>query len=601
MGKIERVVLYRYGLGLFTQRFTVEGNGSITLRVPSSGMNDVLKSLTVLDLGGGSVQTISYENEEIIEQRLRELCLQIPASGGIESALAGLQGAVVEVSVNGEKYAGRVLCAGEEKYTREKPSAEPMLSLYMENGTVGTFRLSEVTEIRPVDTEIRRRVGEYLELSEALSRRDSRSLTISIAGRGKRTVEVSYLLRMPGWKTSYRLLLPVDAGKCKGVLQGWAIIHNPGEDAWEGVDLTLISAHTRTLSTAEDTQGSVEVERGMPRNKGLEFFKYRIPEPITAPKTSSVLFPIFGETLECEKVIVFNPENCSKYPYRGVRIVNSTGRIIPGGEVTIIEANSLGGEAMLPTLMPNKAILVPYGIDGDCEIRHEVTSRDIVSRATIKAGDLVLTSAREFVDTYEVQNKSDGKRELVIEQPRQPERRLFRPRNPSETTEHCWRFRISVPSETTVRFQVETAEEVQTLYHLLELTHQDVVRFVSNQYLDAGVGRSLNALITTGVECENLGKGLDKSKAEYEHLSDEESRLLQNLPVLKDSDEEKTLRKRIVERARKLEEKIQVLAEKMGEMKGVRDEKKSKLEKWLNELEFEKVISPSAGNDERTT
>ena len=49
---ITRVVMFKHGVGYFQRTGRIEGNELIELSFKASQMNDVLKSLTVLDHGG---------------------------------------------------------------------------------------------------------------------------------------------------------------------------------------------------------------------------------------------------------------------------------------------------------------------------------------------------------------------------------------------------------------------------------------------------------------------------------------------------------------------------------------------------------------------
>ena len=51
---ITRVVMFKHGVGYFQRTGKIEGNELIELSFKASQMNDVLKSLTVLDHGGGA-------------------------------------------------------------------------------------------------------------------------------------------------------------------------------------------------------------------------------------------------------------------------------------------------------------------------------------------------------------------------------------------------------------------------------------------------------------------------------------------------------------------------------------------------------------------
>ena len=73
MLNITRVVLFKHGVGYFQRTGKVEGNEAVELMFKASQMNDVLKSLTVLDFGAGAFSAVSYDSEEPAGKRLEEL------------------------------------------------------------------------------------------------------------------------------------------------------------------------------------------------------------------------------------------------------------------------------------------------------------------------------------------------------------------------------------------------------------------------------------------------------------------------------------------------------------------------------------------------
>jgi hypothetical protein len=56
---ITRVVLYKHGVGYFERQGQVEQDAALSLTFKQSEVSDVLKSLTVLDLNGGHVSSVS--------------------------------------------------------------------------------------------------------------------------------------------------------------------------------------------------------------------------------------------------------------------------------------------------------------------------------------------------------------------------------------------------------------------------------------------------------------------------------------------------------------------------------------------------------------
>src|ERR1700691_6048827 len=53
---IKRVVLYKNGVGYFEHLGRIQNNQQVTIAFTSGQLNDVLKSLTVLDLNGGGLR-----------------------------------------------------------------------------------------------------------------------------------------------------------------------------------------------------------------------------------------------------------------------------------------------------------------------------------------------------------------------------------------------------------------------------------------------------------------------------------------------------------------------------------------------------------------
>src|SRR5262249_57620633 len=55
---------------------------------------------------------------------------------------------------------------------------------------------------------------------------------------------------VPVWKASYRLSLPADAKAAAARLQGWAVLENFSGQAWQDIELTLLSGNPVTFRQA---------------------------------------------------------------------------------------------------------------------------------------------------------------------------------------------------------------------------------------------------------------------------------------------------------------------------------------------------------------
>ncbi|MFP2930175.1 hypothetical protein ACLESO_34260, partial [Pyxidicoccus sp. 3LG] len=235
---IRRVVLYKHGVGYFERRGKVSGSDTLNLDFKARDMNDVLKSLTVLDLSGGSVSAVSYDSTKPLEQLLAEATIRIPEDNSLTALLGQIKGARVRARVGGGQVEGSIIgldslavAAGETSLVR------PFLSLLV-GGSLRTFDVLDISELEFLDEAVRKDLEFYLATVLSSYKKDSKRMSILTNGQGERELFVSYVVEAPVWKTSYRILL--DEGE-PPLLQGWALVDNTGDEDWVDVQLSLIA------------------------------------------------------------------------------------------------------------------------------------------------------------------------------------------------------------------------------------------------------------------------------------------------------------------------------------------------------------------------
>ena len=237
---VRKVVLYKNGMGYFEHLGEVRGAQSVEIALPSSQLNDVLKSLTVIDLGKGQVSGVTYDSAAPLDRRLAELPINLGSTQGLVSFLNQIRGAGIEVRAPGGLVAGRLM--GAELRTRSSgPGATVQvaeLAVFTPAGEVRVVELESAGALRLTDAALASDVARYLELLTSAHQRDVRRLSIQTTGSGNRQLYVSYTSEAPIWKTTYRLVLDE---KQKPLLQGWAIVDNTTPMDWDNVELSLVA------------------------------------------------------------------------------------------------------------------------------------------------------------------------------------------------------------------------------------------------------------------------------------------------------------------------------------------------------------------------
>src|SRR5882762_5595956 len=241
---VRRVVLYKNGVGYFEHLGHVRGSQGVHIDFTSAQLNDVLKSLTVLDLSGGRITGVDYKSEAPLVRRLATLRLSLGERPTTAEFLGALRGARLEVrSGNGPQLKGKLLSVERKTRTGAGPGwtvETDEISLITESGEVRSVDLNSSTSVRIAEKDLQLEVGRYLGLIASSRDQDVRRMTISTTGIGERNLYVSYISEVPIWKTTYRIVLPSKADK-KPLLQGWAIVDNTVGEDWDGVELSLVA------------------------------------------------------------------------------------------------------------------------------------------------------------------------------------------------------------------------------------------------------------------------------------------------------------------------------------------------------------------------
>ena len=242
---IRRVILYSNGVAYIERRGLVSGNAQIDLAFKQSQVDDVLKSMVVLDLNDGKIGAVSYNSSAPASARTAEIPFSVQASsndgGGIAGVLAQLQGAKVAVTSNSGTVVGSILTV-ERKPVQMTPTSgttwTSVLVISSDSGEITSFDLSTVRGVRVLDEDTRKDLSEFATATASARRRDAKTISVTSNGQGQREMVVSYTIAAPIWKTTYRVVLEKDG---KPFFQGWAIVDNISEENWQNVKLSLVS------------------------------------------------------------------------------------------------------------------------------------------------------------------------------------------------------------------------------------------------------------------------------------------------------------------------------------------------------------------------
>lgn len=276
--ELERVVLYRNGVGYFERHGEVD-DSTLRIRVRRDQINDLLKSLTVVDKDGQAVSiSMPLDPETWAASALSALA---PGQGSLAELLDGLRGTEVSLHTTLGRVRGRVVLVERivnepdpdaRNWTRgsagssDAPDQRDYKITLMRGNDLAVVRLSKVHDVTLHDGDLAMQLHRRLDASSGEGMFQQVEVAIALVGAKTHDVRVSYVVAAPMWKPTYRVVLP-EGGKGQALLQGWAVVDNTSGEDWGDVKLGLTSGepiafrydlHTpRTVPRSDLTESGV--------------------------------------------------------------------------------------------------------------------------------------------------------------------------------------------------------------------------------------------------------------------------------------------------------------------------------------------------------
>jgi hypothetical protein len=247
---VTHVSLYKNGVGFFEHTGHITGNAAVTIDFTDAQLDDVLQTLTAVDLNGGRIAGAGYNSTTPLEQQLKNLGLGLDEHTDYENLLTALHGARVTVSGSGAPFTGRIVdieahTTGDGTSDNSTPTrAEYFLNVASESGEIRLFKVIPTLSVHLLDATSHTDLNQYLQLLDSTRSHGLRHLTLDDHGTGTRELRLSYLSEVPIWKSTYRILFTdkgATATNQTATLQGWSVVDNTTGTDWINVHLSLIA------------------------------------------------------------------------------------------------------------------------------------------------------------------------------------------------------------------------------------------------------------------------------------------------------------------------------------------------------------------------
>jgi hypothetical protein len=598
----------------------VDGSARVDLTFPVQDINDLLKSMVLQDLNGGTISAVSYDSQAPIEKTLQSFAVNLTGNPGFGQLLSQARGEKVEVTLQQGNAAqpgavtGSVVGVEKQKQQVGKDGIveNELLNLWCAEG-MRSVKLTDVQRVRFLNPVLEGEFKRALETLALSHDTQKKAVSLTFDGQGKREVRVSYVVENPIWKTSYRLVLS-NKKDGKPMLQGWAVVDNASEEDWKDVRMALVSgrpisfqmdlyqplyvprpvvepelfaslrpptyqgamdqknaavasggfgpptlskipAPARAMKEADkaDAAESLREQRrafrdgvekklqaDMDLSKGVassatagelgDFFQYVIDHPVTLHRQKSALLPIVQKEVEAGRVSIYNERTQAKHPLLGLRFKNTTGMHLMQGPITVFEGSSYAGDARVLDITPKDERLISYAIDLGTEVEPVAKRQpDRLTKVKLNKGILYRTDKVREEKTYNVKNRSEHDRTVLIEHPFRPDFNLVSKDKPAERARDVYRFELKVaPGKTATEEVIEESDIASSV--TLSNTDDNTMRFfLSQPVVSEAVKKALAQALELKAKADAARRDIEQLQKQLKDITDDQARLRANL------------------------------------------------------------------------
>jgi hypothetical protein len=634
---IREVILYKHGVGYFERAGDLRAGDTARLDFKASDMNDVLKSLTIVDRSGGVIGGVRYDAAEALDKRLQDFPFAVDRQASLAAFLDQLKGARLELRLGSDTVAGTIIGARTVKPDDKTPERENVV-LLTDSGEIRTFDMGAASSVKLSDPKLQGLLRDYLTVLSGARSKDKRSVYIDTVGTGTRQLTASYMTPSAVWKSSYRLIFGTGP---EATLEGWAIIDNTSGEDWTNIKLSVVSGRPISFITqlyepryvqrpsgelAENRavapivlQGAmggaapVGVAKAPPPPAALanrqdrafraeealsvdalrdssiapamntrdlgELFEYSFSTPVSVKQGESAMLPFLQQKIIARKLLIYM-ESFGLNPMNAAEIANSTGKTLDGGPITVYDASAYAGEALVETLKAGDKRLITYGIDLGARVTTAFNStRANVREVHFARGVLTTRNSVEETKTYTIKNVDPRRKTVIIEHKQRPGYKLL-DMKPTETTADAYRFEVNVGGNATEAFAVREERVYDQTMSVTSLTPDAIATFTQNKALSDAARRQLEQIAQKKRDVAANDGQLRQVQSDLNNLTQDEERQRRNIDSLRNVAGQQNLVQQYAGQLAAAEVKLAGLRDQESDLQ----KKKTALESELNGL-----------------
>jgi hypothetical protein len=296
------------------------------------------------------------------------------------------------------------------------------------------------------------------------------------------------------------------------------------------------------------------------------------------------MLPIVNESIQGEKVSIYNPAVQAKHPLNGLKLRNSTDLHLMQGPITVFDGGAYAGDARIEDLQPGTERLVSYALDLDTEVAPTAksTPEQLLTVKLVKG--LLYTDHRYVRSTdYVVKNSGKKAKQVLIEYPLDTNWQLVTPKEPTEKTRNLYRFAVPAEPGKPASLTVEEQRVVGQQVAVNNLDDNAIAFFLNAKVVSDKIKAALQEVVKRKQAIGELAQKKQNLEQQLKVIDQEQTRIRQNMAQL---DKNTDLYKRYVAKFSTQEDQVEALRGQIQEVQSQETKARQDLDSYLLGLDL---------------
>ena len=244
------------------------------------------------------------------------------------------------------------------------------------------------------------------------------------------------------------------------------------------------------------------------------------------------MLPFLQQKIGARKLLVYS-ESYGLNPRDAAELNNNTGKTLDGGPITVYDAGSYAGEALVETVPMGDKRLISYGVDlGTARVPTPFdSSQAVVRELHLNRGVLTSRSAVTETKTYTIKNVDAKAKTLVIEHGQRSGFTLL-DQKPNETTANAYRFEVKLAASGTEKFPVREERVFDQTTSVSSMTPDGLAGWIQNKALSDAGRTNCQQIASKKREIASNDAALHQAEADITSTNQDQSRIRSNMESL---------------------------------------------------------------------